>query len=182
MIYYVRHGQTTMNKSGHWNGFVDSTLTATGVKQAIDLGYKTKDVKFDLVFCSPLIRAKQTAELVLSTHPIERRVPIITDSRIMEWYSGDYEGFEWNENFRRDFYGKRENYDFSTVETFESGENRIKSFLDEMRTKFKDKNILVVAHGGIARLVYTYFHGMPKSGLYLDCPEMKNCELIEFSN
>lgn len=182
MIYYVRHGQTEHNKAGKRNGFTDSTLTGLGVKQAYDLGHKIKDMKLDVVFSSPLIRAKQTCEVLLSVRPVNNRPSIITDYRLMECYSGEYEGQDWSEVLEKDFFGKRELYDYSTVETFESVEERIKSFFDEIRTEYKGKEVLVVAHGGLGRLIKAYFNGKPKSGLYYDTTtDIKNCELVEFS-
>ncbi|MCL2586764.1 MAG: histidine phosphatase family protein [Firmicutes bacterium] len=180
MIYFVRHGETVFNATGKWNGFVDTTLTAKGAKQAVDLGRKIKDVKFDLVMCSPALRARQTCEMILASRPYELRPQVITDSRIMEWYSGDYEGYEWDKRFCDDFFGKRELYDFSSVESFKNVKERIHGFLDELRTKYKNKSILIVAHGGIGRVVNAYFNGMPSSGLYTDVHELVNCELIIF--
>lgn len=181
-IYYVRHGQTFHNRDGKWNGFVDSILTGGGVHQAYNLGHKTKDVKFDIAFTSPLLRTRQTAEIMLSTRPVKDRPPVYTDSRIIEYFCGDLEEHEWkfDRKFNDDFFGKRELYDYSTAETFASVEQRIKSFFDELRTNYQGKNVLVVAHGGVGRFVKTYFHGKPKSGLYSDVPELKNCELIVF--
>ncbi|MCL2850902.1 MAG: histidine phosphatase family protein [Firmicutes bacterium] len=181
MIYYVRHGETVYNKEGKWSGLIDTGLTTLGVKQALELGQKMRDVKIDLVFVSPQIRARQTAEIALSSRAHENRPPVITDSRIVEWYSGEYEGFAWHPEFDRDFYGKRELYNYKTVETFGSVEARIKNFFDELRAKHNGKNILVIAHGGIAKVVHAYFHGKQKSGLYCDAPDMKNCDLIEFA-
>ena len=180
-IYYVRHGQTFHNRDGKWNGFVDSILTGKGVKQAYDLGQKVLDTNFDLVFCSPLLRARQTTEIILSARPLKDRPDISTDSRIMEYWCGDLEEFLWDDVFEKDFFGERKLYDYSTAETMLSIENRIKSFFDELSSSYKGKNILVVAHGGIGRVVNAYFHGKPKSGFYYDSPEMKNCELIKFT-
>ena len=49
---------------------------------------KYKDVNFDICYCSPLVRAKQTAEIVLEG----RNIPIVYDDRLMEMCFGVYEG------------------------------------------------------------------------------------------
>ncbi|MCL2228385.1 MAG: histidine phosphatase family protein [Firmicutes bacterium] len=182
MIYYVRHGETFFNKQGNWSGYSDTILTGKGVKQAVDLGHKIKDVKFDLVFASPLLRTKQTCELILTARPADKRPPVIIDARIIEYYCGDYEGLEWmkHPDFDDDFFSERKLYDYSTVESFEAVEARVKSFLDELWEEHKGKDILVVAHGGVGRVFKAYFDGKPKSGFYRDTPEMMNCELIKF--
>ena len=179
-IYYVRHGESEFVALNRWRGFIDDLLTAKGVKQAYNLGNKIKDIKFDLVFSSPLIRTMQTAEIILSALPHEQRPSIITDNRIMEWYCGDLEGVCCLKypDIENDFYGERKLYDYTGVESYEQVEHRVKSFLDELKTKYKNKKILVVAHGGIGRVVKAYFDGKPK--FYRDYNEMKTCELIEY--
>ncbi|MCL2755860.1 MAG: histidine phosphatase family protein [Firmicutes bacterium] len=181
MIYYVRHGETVYNKSGRRNGFEDSTLTGLGVKQALELGQRIRDMQFDVVFSSPLIRARQTCEVILSVRPHDDRPNVITDARLLEFYSGEFEGNEWNKELESDFFGRRELRDYSSVEPIENVEKRIKDFFDEIRDNYKGKKVLVVAHGGIGLIISGYFNGKPKSGFYSDIPFMKNCELVEFN-
>lgn len=38
---------------------------------------------------------------------------------------------------------------------------RVHDFIDEAKVKYKNQNILVVAHGGVSLPFYTYFHGLP---------------------
>lgn len=59
-----------------------------GIRLAELTGEGMKDIDFDLVISSPLIRAKQTAELVMAG----RHLPMITDRRIIELSFGDWEG------------------------------------------------------------------------------------------
>jgi len=182
-IYYVRHGESTGNVLQGFFGLVDSTLTANGVKQALALGNQIRDIHIDIVFSSPQIRARQTAEIAMSARPHAKRPLIITDSRLVEHDNGEIEGmlFESERVAKvRDFYGERKLFDYSTAESFQSIEKRIKSFFDEIKETYHGKTILVFAHGGIGRIAHAYFHGMPKSGLYCDSPDMKNCELIKF--
>ena len=69
-IYFVRHGETDNNKLGKaQGGSVDSELNKTGIEQATYTGtyfkdYRIKDKNFDMVYCSPLKRAKKTAEII----------------------------------------------------------------------------------------------------------------------
>lgn len=57
---------------------------------AREAGKRYREIHFDICYCSPLIRAKETAELVLEG----RTVPIVTDDRLMEMCFGEYEGIE----------------------------------------------------------------------------------------
>ena len=65
-------------------------LNEEGRQMAKIAGEKYKDINFDVCYCSPLVRAKETAKLVLEG----RNVPIIYDERLREMSFGIYEGME----------------------------------------------------------------------------------------
>lgn len=69
-IYYVRHGQTELNKKHVVQGRNDSALTALGQMQAYITGqyFADKQIHFDHVYSSPAGRAKATAMLVCPYH------------------------------------------------------------------------------------------------------------------
>lgn len=77
-IYIVRHGQVPHNALKQYNT-TDEDLTDLGIKQAEELGDKIKDMKFDIIICSPLNRAKHTAEIININNN-----KIIYDDRIRE--------------------------------------------------------------------------------------------------
>ena len=167
MIYFVRHGATAWNenrdengnKNPRYQGRRDLSLNEKGIVQAKDVAQKLKELKFDKVFCSPLKRAKETCEIICNNN-------IIFDDRIIERDFGeltgktkkdfDYAGF-WNLSGKQDYNG---------AETIKDVEKRVFDFLDELK-KDKDKNILVVAHSGIGRIMMSYFYGVPENGDYL---------------
>ena len=77
MIYFVRHGKTDYNKKNLLSGGdIDIPLNSEGKEQAKITANLLKDVKFDMVFCSPLIRAKKTCEEIMKFH---KNIPIIYD-------------------------------------------------------------------------------------------------------
>ena len=79
-IYVIRHGQTPWNVEKRLQGRSDTDLNEVGREAAIRTGKVFREVPFDLVFTSPLKRAKETAVLFLG----ERKVPVIEDARIQE--------------------------------------------------------------------------------------------------
>ena len=90
MLYIMRHGKTEWNELHKLQGRTDIPLNNEGKQMAKNAGEKYKDINFDVCYCSPLIRAKETAKLVLEG----RNVPIIYDDRLREMSFGIYEGME----------------------------------------------------------------------------------------
>jgi broad specificity phosphatase PhoE len=81
----VRHGETEWSKSGQHTGISDLPLTERGEQAARRVGRFLARTPVDQVFCSPLQRARRTAELAGITDPV-------VDPELVEWDYGDYEG------------------------------------------------------------------------------------------
>ena len=62
-IYLVRHGQCESNVIGRFN-YIDEDINETGIEQAEKLREIIKDIDYDIVISSPLIRALHTAEII----------------------------------------------------------------------------------------------------------------------
>lgn len=151
MIYFARHGQTDFNKFGISQGQLDTSLNQTGLKEAQELAEKLKDYKFDVVFCSPLIRARQTLEAILKYHNI---TPVF-DERLKECARGKLQGQRNTQEIYDDFFKDPHKYD---AESREDVFVRAISFLDELQ-KHKGKNILIVGHGEFWRHFLHVFDG-----------------------
>ena len=63
-IYVTRHGETDYNAAGRYCGSTDVPLNENGLAQARDLARRLARVKFDAVISSPMLRARQTADIV----------------------------------------------------------------------------------------------------------------------
>lgn len=167
MIYFVRHGVTDWNentdKNGKKNpkcqGRADIPLNDNGIKQAEKLRDMLKNIKFDKVFCSPLMRAKQTCEIIVGS--LE---DVIIDNRLIERDFGKYEGMTRDQFDFADFCKKNSKCS-DDAETVQEVENRIFSFLNELRCKAY-KNVLLVSHGGVGCVFRSYFDGVPEDGDY----------------
>ncbi len=86
-FYIVRHGQTLLNSLDRAQGWADSPLTEAGKQMAADIGHKLNGVDFDAAFTSDMLRAVQTAELILEAGG-KSGVPIEKDARLREWCLG----------------------------------------------------------------------------------------------
>ena len=75
-IYLVRHGETDWNQAGRLQGQTDIDLDAQGFAQAAEAAERLKEVPFEIAFCSPLIRARHTAETIVG----ERKITQTKDS------------------------------------------------------------------------------------------------------
>lgn len=89
-FYIVRHGQTLLNRLDRAQGWADSPLTETGKQMAADIGYKLSGIDFDAAYTSDMLRAIQTAELILEAGG-KNGVPIKKDARLREWCLGNME-------------------------------------------------------------------------------------------
>ena len=87
-IYLVRHGETDWNQAGLLQGQTDIALNAQGLEQTHDAAERLKEVPFEIAFCSPLIRAKRTAEIIIG----DRKITLTTDERLRELNFGPWEG------------------------------------------------------------------------------------------
>lgn len=174
-IYYVRHGQTDLNLAKKMQGGgTEKELNETGVSQAYNTKKELENVKYDLVICSPMKRAKQTAEIINEG----RDIPIITDERIRERKLGDYERRDVTEEMENNIWDYKLNYNIPNGENLHDFEKRIDEFFDDIKEKYHDKSVLIVAHGGIAKVIKAHLYGMPESQNLAEI-SMNNCEIIE---
>ena len=88
--YIVRHGQTILNFLDKAQGWADSPLTDDGRQTAVGLGNKLAGISFDAVFTSDMLRAVETAELILQACG-NTSIPIQKDTRLREWCLGSME-------------------------------------------------------------------------------------------
>lgn len=157
-----------------------------GRKQARETKNLIKNEKIDLIITSSLKRAKETAEIINENFDIE----IIEDSRLMERNFGFFEGIAKNERKKlkainpeiNDIWDYNKNISMKNIETMKDFCNRISESLDEIINKYKDKNILIVTHGGVSTVIKCYFLKYPLQ--YINDREkvkgLKNCEVVEF--
>lgn len=174
-IYYVRHGQTNWNlEKKMQGGQTEKELNERGIKQAEETKNKLEKIKYNLVIVSPMNRAKQTAEIITQGKNIE----IIEDERIRERRLGKLEGNPISPECEKKIWDYRLNAKIENGENLEEFENRVIDFIKDIKEKYKNKTILIVAHGGVAKIFKSFLYGRPKDD-NLDYYQMKNCEIIE---
>ena len=175
-LYVIRHGQTNCNKENKYNCRYDEDINETGIMQAKEASNNVKKLEIDLIICSPLKRAKQTMDLINVNN-----VPVTYDDRIIEREGGILTlttvDSEFDENEYHNYYSKK------TVEGLETLPNLLKrvfSFLDELKEKYQNKNILIVTHDSIGRAIQFYFEKLPADGKIFKISGQKNCEIRKY--
>jgi len=152
-IYFTRHGETEWNVKKMIQGIKDIPLNKKGEEQARLLGGKLKNIKFDAVFSSDLIRAKRTAEIII----LEKKLAVQMTKTLRERYFGKFEGQsfggEKNKNIR-ELINKLKSVPQSVKNEIENDEaiiGRLFTFLREIAVAYQDKTVLMVTHGGPIR-------------------------------
>ena len=138
-ITYFVHGTTTDNEKHISSGWSDVELSELGKKQSIELKEQTKNKKFDVVFCSDLKRALESAKLTW-----EGVYPIIPDQRLRECNYGNYNGKSSDivEPMQENMVWDK----FPNGESYEDVKIRITDFLEFLKKNYDGKNIAIVAH------------------------------------
>ena len=85
-VYFIRHGESAGNARGVYTGQLDVPLTDLGRKQALTARDKLSSVSFDRIYVSPLVRARETADIIFP------QCEHVCDKRIREISVGDLAG------------------------------------------------------------------------------------------
>ncbi|MBP3501997.1 MAG: histidine phosphatase family protein [Clostridia bacterium] len=174
-ILLTRHGQTEWNVLGKVQGRADIELNERGIEQAEETGKVLKSEQIDLIICSPLKRAKQTAEIINK----DRNISIIYDEDVIERDFGEFEGINKKEFDFEGYWSYKQNSKYEKAENIKDFFDRVYNFLDKIKEKYKDKRILIVAHGGISIPVNCYFNGIPEDDNLLNLI-LGNCEVVKY--
>ncbi|HEX3432649.1 MAG TPA: histidine phosphatase family protein [Solirubrobacteraceae bacterium] len=150
-VYLARHGQTAYNKEGRFQGQQQVPLDDTGRAQAAELAERAAGFGFAALWCSPLLRARETADVVAARIGLQPR----EDARFMETDSGDWTNrsfadviAEAPEQFAS-FANAEPDFAFPGGESFVAQEQRVAAALDDVEKG--ELPALVVCHGMVIR-------------------------------
>lgn len=179
MIYITRHGQTDYNVQKKVMGRCDEPLNNNGISQAIETKNNLLNKDIDLIICSPLLRAKQTAIIINE----DRNIPIIYDDRIIERDFGEFEGMQTSDFDFNGYWNYYKNEQYQRAENIQLFFERIYNFLDYIVKNYSDKNVLIVTHGGVSIPVACYFNqNIPTGSLVEVGLVLGNCQVLSYSN
>lgn len=150
LAIFMRHGEADNNVNRILVGrHIESHLTEIGRQQVRDTANYLKEILVDKVFVSPVIRARETAEIVCDVINMDYEI----DERLYKIELGKLVGMNYEDiiekhgNLFLKFYsGDEQMLDDYGVESFTSVKMRIKHLLDEAMERYPDKNIIFVTH------------------------------------
>ena len=158
-IYLLRHGETDWNKEGRIQGHTDIPLNRKGRMQIAQTAKGLAGIcpNIDLIICSPLVRARESAEIAAKGlhYPIDQ---IIVEPMLIERCFGEAEGLTAEERARRypNYQYSDTGYRFPGIEEYDDLMKRADSVFQKIVSTYQDKeNILAVSHGAILAAVIT---------------------------
>lgn len=175
-IFIVRHGETLWNREKRFQGSADIELSDYGRELAHKTADGMKDIRFDRIISSPLVRAKETAEILRR----DREIPVEIDPRITEMSFGIYEGCILDETpeLQKFFKDPRKYRAPKGGEEIEDLLHRTADFMkntvEPMAASGKTERLMLVAHGGAISAIMCYVKQLSQEEFW-DCGLCKNC-------
>lgn len=184
-IVLVRHGETRRHKEKVFLGQTDVPLNEDGKNQAeaVGLFLDRHEIEKPVIYCSDLVRAQETAEIIRNTLTMaqmvrkgvtEKEVPAVIheEVRLREIHLGDWDGRfirEIQEEFPLEY--ERRGKDILSFKVGDSGENfydlqsRVVECLEEILRKEgaegQEQDLVIVAHAGVLRIIMGSLQGVP---------------------
>lgn len=170
---FVRHGKTAYNERHLLQGQTDIPLSETGIKEAELTRISLLSYSIDEIYTSPLLRAKQTADIIAR----DRDIPVYLEPALIEMNFGTLEGkctYESGLGKKRKMYFTR----FPGGENYLDVASRIYPFLKSVEEKHRGENktVLLVGHMGIYRVIRSYFIDMTNEEF--EKGRVKNAEVV----
>jgi broad specificity phosphatase PhoE len=153
-VYLARHGQTAYNHEGRFQGQQQVPLDDTGREQAAELAELAAGYGFRALWCSPLLRARETADILAARIALEPK----DDARFMETDAGDWTDLTFVEvrgatpELFDAFAAADPNFAFPGGESFAQQEVRVGAALREVERG--ELPALVVCHGMVIRAAF----------------------------
>lgn len=157
-IIFIRHGQSTANASGVWQGQLDYPLSDEGRRQARHAGLALSNERLDAFYSSPLSRAHETASIVSREANFTGEITPVYG--LTERHGGVLQGQSWEEQearnpeFARKFLSlpEEERWVMAGAETDEEILDRFERAISGIMGRHPDgSRIVVVSHGGVMR-------------------------------
>ena len=167
-LHLVRHGEVEGFEEKRYNGQSDVNLTAKGAAQLGFLQMRIRKLPIAAFYCSDLTRCVEGAKLLAAGYQLQ---PVeMPDLREID--AGDWQGMTWDEILKKHpKLWKRRLKDIANI-PFPNGENlldvakRVRPVIQELTERHQGEEIVVVAHGGVNRIILLDAIGAPLESLF----------------
>jgi len=162
-LIIVRHAEAVGNKIREFHGWTDEGITEKGKLQASIAAERLKNIHVDVIYSSSMKRTMETAGYIAEA----KNLPIIPVDDLKEINGGLWEGMTWRELARKypDEYDIWENkphlLQMPEGESMEGFQQRVVSAVMRILEKEAGKNILIVTHGTVIRVLLCRFKELP---------------------
>lgn len=188
--FIIRHGQSVFNEKHFHQGWISGNpLTKKGIVQIKEAAEKLKDKKIDLIYSSPLLRAKQTANIIAKN----LNLPVNYSSKLKDYRRcKEHEGLHvskystlpdfllWKKSVKVDI-----SFSLPNGESFEGFDKRVTDFAKWLDKNIDNKNVLIVTHDGVVQYLIRYWLGktietnlVENAQIYKIIPDTKTIEII----
>jgi uncharacterized phosphatase len=157
-VAFIRHGQTDWNRDDRMQGSSDIPLNDTGRAQALDAVEVLRESPWDVVVSSPLVRARETAEIIANALDLELGASY---PELVERDYGPFEGANATECIAK-YPGK----DYPDAEPISSVVERGRTGLARVSADHPGRNVVIVCHGTIIRYTIASLAGHPVDGIH----------------
>ena len=173
----MRHGTTVWNEKGITQGRTNNRLSKSGIMLVQKQAEQCKDIKFDAIICSPLMRTVQTANIMNRYH----NVKIFKDDLLTEIDQGVFSRRKWSSLTKEEIEIKKSRPKSYGMESYEEAYKRAEIFLHYLPKKYHYENVLIVTHNCTATFLEDILAGKPKD--FTDAKFLRNfgnAEMKEF--
>jgi probable phosphoglycerate mutase len=185
-VYLTRHGQTEWNLEGRSQGHLNSNLTDLGKTQAKWLGKRLQNVEFDVVYTSTSGRTIETEEIIMQ----DKKVPVIRHEGLCEMHFGSWQGQLWDDVKKNEeerytmFWENPSSFIPDCGESYVDFIKRISDTLDSIIQSHIGETILIVAHGGVLKAIFTHLEKLSIDEFWTQGPYMHsaNLSIIEYDH
>ena len=187
-IIIVRHGQTRYNKNDSCLGRLDIPMTAAGQIAAGDLSRRMKGIYADIIYSSPLDRARNTAGPYLGTHGMVKRTKLVIEPALIErdWGEWECKPLKTIKKERPEEYAAFMedwlNYTVPGGESFADVQARVDEFLDRIIPENDGKTLYLSTHLGAARHIISHLLGLAPEKSRLFRMDNATYTYIEYDN
>lgn len=169
-LLLIRHGETAWNAERRLQGHVDIALNEIGLQQAEALARALNDEPVDIIMCSDLQRAKQTADAIARNKNLLYQIVPTWRERCFGGFEGELI-YELQQRFPSEYAAWR-TYDADSQfpinkdgklngESLRQFHTRIEHAFVELSHRFNHKKIALVVHGGVLECAYRIAHQLP---------------------